>query len=790
MTRTMIVKRMFLQSVNFLLIFFLASLFVHGAYLTNVPQTLRQPDGTILHCLASGDEFYNWLHDLAGYTIMADPKTGFYVYALKTAAGDLVASPYIAGRVDPMLLGLEKWVKRSPERLKARLAAFEDRRSYQIPAPKTGTINNVVIFIRFASESEFTNAITNYETNFNGSTAGTNSMYNYFREASYSVLSVNTAFYPGRTGSTVVSYQDANPRNYYSPYNESTNPTGYSTDTEKTSREHTLLVNAVNSCSAQIVAGGLNLDGDSDGRVDNICFIVSGTVDAWSDLLWPHQWFLYSQTVNIGTKRVYAYNFQLNGTSGPGPSVLVHEMGHSLGAPDFYRYTDKTITPVGYWDVMSWNLSTPQHMSAFTKFKYMTWISSIPKITTAGTYTLNPLTSSTNNCYKIDSPNSTKEYFVVEYRKKQNFDSGLPGEGLVVYRVNSNTGVVGNADGPPDELYVYRPGGTLTVDGTYNNATFSSGAGRTAINDSTDPSSFLSNGGPGTLGISNVGAVGSTISFNVGFIFMSLSKRQLNFGAIAGGGATASQSVIVGAPGSWTASSAQSWIGITPASGSGTAVTQISVNPAGLGAGTYAGTVSVADPSTSNSPQAITVALRIYNPGASAVPFGEFATPVNASYVAGAIPVTGWVLDDIETSAVEIWRDPVSPEGPSLVFIGTGIFVEGARPDVETAYPNHPFNKRAGWGYMLLTNFLPNQGNGFYNLHAVAQDREGNRILLGTKTIISQNNSSVKPFGTIDTPTQGGDASGSLFVNFGWVLTPMPKTVPKNGSTISVWVDG
>ena len=533
MTRTMILKRMFLQFINFLLIFFLASLFVHGAYLTNVPQTLRQPDGTILHSLASGDEFYNWLHDLAGYTIMADPKTGYYVYALKTAAGDLIASPYIAGRVDPTILGLEKWVKKSPQLLKARLAAFEDRRSYQVPAPKTGTINNVVIFIRFSGESEFTNQITGYETNFNGSTTGTNSMYNYFREASYSVLSVNTAFYPNRTSSTVVSYQDANPRNYYRPYNASTNPSGYSTTddgTDSMNREHTLLKNAVNFCSAQILAAGPNLDGDGDGRVDNICFVVSGNKEGWSDLLWPHQWSLNSQIVNIGTKRVYIYNFQLNETSGPGTSVLCHEMGHSLGSPDFYRYTDKTITPVGYWDVMSWDLSTPQHMSAFTKFKYMTWISSIPKITTAGTYTLNPLTSSTNNCYKIDSPNSTKEYFVVEYRKKQNFDSGLPGEGLVVYRVNSNTGDEGNANGPPDELYVYRPGGTLTVDGTHNNAAFSSTAGRTSINDSTDPSSFLSTGGPGSLSISNIGAVGSTISFTVAFGsagIITLSKTDL-----------------------------------------------------------------------------------------------------------------------------------------------------------------------------------------------------------------------------------------------------------------------
>jgi len=151
--------------------------------------------------------------------------------------------------------------------------------------------------------------------------------------------------------------------------------------------------------------------------------------------------------------------------------------------------------------------------------------------------------------------------------------------------------------------------------------------------------------------------------------------------------------------------------------------------------------------------------------------------------------VTGWVLDDIETTKVEIWRDPVAGEGSSIVFIGTGIFVEGARPDIETVYPGYPLNYRAGWGYMLLSNFLPNKGNGTYKLYAFANDKEGNKAQLGTKTITCSNATAVKPFGTIDTPVQGGDVSGNPFVNFGWVLTPMPKTVAKNGSTIDVYVD-
>ncbi|NIM13035.1 MAG: hypothetical protein GTO45_12990, partial [Candidatus Aminicenantes bacterium] len=96
----------------------------------------------------------------------------------------------------------------------------------------------------------------------------------------------------------------------------------------------------------------------------------------------------------------------------------------------------------------------------------------------------------------------------------------------------------------------------------------------------------------------------------------------------------------------------------------------------------------------------------------------------------------------------------------------------------------------AGWGYMMLTNFLPNSGNGTFEIHAVVTDFAGKTTTLGTKTIHCDNANAVKPFGAIDTPTQGGTASGSSFINWGWVLTPPPNHIATDGSTINVYVDG
>lgn len=1098
--------------VLFLLCLFLGffSPTLEGAYLRNFPVKISQPNGEVLNVFASGDEFYNWLHDKDGYTILRNPKTGYFVYAVKEE-GDLLPSIYLVSsshavnRLSLYSLNIPKYLKHSPEKIKSPKELFPMGSAADVDsiysAPQTGTINNLCVFIRFSDEGEFSDAISTYDSMFNNSSAGTNSLSNYFKEVSYNALTVSTTFYPAAT-TTVVSFQDSLARAYYQPYDESTNPSGYKDETERRIREHTLLKNAIESVRDQ-VPSGLNLDGDGDGRVDNVCFIVYGGPDGWNELLWPHKWSLYSFNVSINSKRVYTYNFQLQtslGSSGVG--VLCHEMFHSIGAPDLYHYNEpyKDLDPVGKWDIMERNLNPPQHMGAYMKNRYGTWISSIPAITTSGTYTLNPLTSSTNNCYKIVSRFTTDEYFVVEYRKQSGtFESSLPGSGLLVYRINPAYN--GNAQGPPDEVYIYRPDGTTTVNGTPDIAHFSSGSGRTGINDSTNPSSFLTNGEFGGLDISNIGAVNGTISFDVTFsttgpwmlstqsspntgvnvtiapndlqgngagttnfsryyshnsvvslsapstsggldflkwtvggadystsqainvtmdgnkttvavygldlgeavdntsltwtsggdsmwygqitvfyngndaaqsadiadsqstymqtsvfgpgtlsfywkvssessydylkfytgatlsdsisgiqdwaqktlpissgvqtlkwvyekdtfgsegsdcgyldkvVFtpdstvtisgsvktaasagvegvtvtfsngggqastsssgdysqtvgtgwsgtatpfktggaftptsrsystittnqtnqdytadippqISLSRSRLNFGSVIGEGTTNPQNFMVSNSGestlSWTASSSKGWLSVNPASGTNSGVVTVSVNATGLTVGTYSGTVTIADPNASNSPQALSVAFTVKSDGAA--PTGSFDTPTDGTTgVTGSIPVTGWAVDDVGVQSVKIYRDPVAGESTEdPIYIGDAVFVEGARPDVELAYPGYPLNYQAGWGYMMLTNFLPGQGNGSYRLYAIATDMEGQKRTLGTKTIMCDNAHAVKPFGAIDTPTQGGTNSGKFF-NAGWALTPMPNTIPKDGSTINVWVDG
>ena len=279
----------------------------------------------------------------------------------------------------------------------------------------------------------------------------------------------------------------------------------------------------------------------------------------------------------------------------------------------------------------------------------------------------------------------------------------------------------------------------------------------------------------------------------------SLTDRsRLTFGAIRSGSVlgayTSAQTVVVTQPTDWTVTANDAWLRVSPSSGSGTGTFTVQlVNNAVPTPGTYDGSVTVAGP---NGSQTLTVRLRVYHAGTTTGTVGSFDTPIDGSAnVVGAIPVTGWALDDVQVTRVQLFRDPVPGEA-GVVYLGDATIVPGARPDVEAGYIEWPMNYRGGWGFMILTNMLPDSqtgggtgGNGRFTIHAYATDAEGNVTYLGRKSFTANNRDSARPFGTIDTPGQGDIISGSSYVNFGWVLSPH-GTIPADGSTITVLIDG
>jgi uncharacterized repeat protein (TIGR01451 family) len=268
---------------------------------------------------------------------------------------------------------------------------------------------------------------------------------------------------------------------------------------------------------------------------------------------------------------------------------------------------------------------------------------------------------------------------------------------------------------------------------------------------------------------------------------LSVNRTRLNFGFSATQ-TTSTQTVAVsfrnGVGANWTVSSNQPNITVFPASGTGNGSFQVT---ASIGTG---GTITVSAAGSPGSLQQIQVSVTSVTP---APPFGSFDTPLtNTTGIAGNVAVTGWALDNIEVTSVAIYREPMTGEQPQsngLMFIGNASLVADARPDLQATFPSAPWNYRAGWGYMMLTNFLPG-GNGTFNLHAIATNKAGQTFDLGTHTIMVDNAHASKPFGTIDTPDQGATAAGSAYINFGWALTQNPRCIPLDGSTIFVYIDG
>lgn len=406
-------------------------------------------------------------------------------------------------------------------------------------------MTNLVIFVRFADDEEIDKNISDIDPMFNSDEAGYFSVANYFDAISYGNIHLNTIYARQiDNAGNIHSYTDPYPRGYFMPYSAD-NPDGYTDEVPMIGihpRERELLARITDFIDQNgMVYNDYTLDGDGDGTIDNVSFVIKGGVGEWASILWPHMEFFpqdsMDHTVAINGYRLNCFNVEFEGH----PyyfraNTFCHELGHSLGMPDLYHYTDYTdIHPVGPWDVMGNGVQV--HPSAIVKHKYLKLGDTPVEITDDGTYTLNSSGSSPNqNLYYIRSLIDTAQWYTLEYRNQNDpYESGLPSSGLLISRWVDTTTIdnlyMGNAfyqyPSHVNSYWVFRPGSSHdTIAGHIYLAAFNDTARFSAA---TDPHPYLTDGTTENFfEIYDIEPNGTTCTFSVRFIHESVDAGVAN----------------------------------------------------------------------------------------------------------------------------------------------------------------------------------------------------------------------------------------------------------------------
>ena len=403
------------------------------------PADVVLPDGTVLSVVLTGDEVLSYTRTVDGYTLFRGDD-GFYYYAELSDVGDLemssikAANPANRSKREQTFLGkiearlgysenqiLEKkaqWQKKKvPEGISgAEFGPIDDA------FPTTGNRNMLVLLGEF-SDWTFVKSSSDFDNIMN---VGSASFKAYYQDNSYGALNITTTIAGPYQIDMTMAAADANIRSYVRA-----------------------LVDAAE-------ADGINFadfDNDNNGEMDALYVIHAGYGEEYSGAptyyIWSHSWSLstYARTYDGVYINDYATSPELRGLSGTtitAIGVITHEMGHNLGAPDYYD-TDGTSSggsawDLKYWDVMasgSWNNNgdTPAQHNMYTKWKFG-W-SNPTVIGTAATGLSLRNTSDYNEAYRINTT-TTNEFFILENRQLTGWDSALRGHGMLVFHVDGN----------------------------------------------------------------------------------------------------------------------------------------------------------------------------------------------------------------------------------------------------------------------------------------------------------------------------------------------------------------
>lgn len=398
---------------------------------------LQLSDGTEVPISLKGDEHCKWAQTEDGYTLLPSDSFG-WCFAQADDTGSAVPSAFKLCAEGQRSETLRDFLDKQPKYMKP--AAWKIAKAKRLTkgaksshrtASVVGERRALVILMEFA-DLPFRKSAAEFDALFNEkgycADGAQGSVYDYFREVSYGQLSLHSDILGPYRASRTMAYYGANQFD--------------GTD----SNPYALFLEAIQYAMNEVDLSTYDMDGD--GYVDNVHIVFAGygeEAGAASNAIWSHEAMFPEITVQGMKIDSYSCTPELRGNRGTGISRIgscCHEMGHALGALDYYDTdysADGEFEGTGEWDIMasgSWNNEgiTPSHFNPYVKAYDFGWVE-VKTISTTGDYVLEPSTTQKDEIYRVNT-NSEGDYYLLESRVRMGFDSALPGEGLMVYHVH------------------------------------------------------------------------------------------------------------------------------------------------------------------------------------------------------------------------------------------------------------------------------------------------------------------------------------------------------------------
>ncbi len=391
-------------------------------------------NGDTLYISLKGDENCKFAIDEQGYTILPTERGWFY--AKEDEEGNVALSNYQLMSERRMSSQTKAFLNSTKKGLVpiVRAAITKSNRSANISfaerKPAVGIRKALIILMQFR-DTKFTKTKEDFHRLFNEENyredGAMGSVYDYYKWASYGQLDL--------TSDVIGPYTALNNMSYYG---------GNSGVNGNDKNPYALFDEALDYAIQEVNLS--DYDADGDGYVDNIHIIYAGygeEAGASSNAIWAHE--MTFRTITVQGLKIDRYSCapELRGNRGQGISRIgphCHEIGHALGAMDYYDTDYETggkYQGTGKWDIMasgSWNNDgiSPADFNPYVKIYNYGWTEA--KTLKKDSINIIGNSSEKGNIYRINSGISN-DFFLLENRNQESFHVAEPGKGLLIFHI-------------------------------------------------------------------------------------------------------------------------------------------------------------------------------------------------------------------------------------------------------------------------------------------------------------------------------------------------------------------